>query len=80
MANKPQGVWYVSFELLRQGKRSSARATKTFPTEREAKQFARKKLLDMVTISAGTLSPHLPKRAIAPMKVPAWMKNRIKPI
>jgi predicted DNA-binding WGR domain protein len=45
MANKSQGAWYVSFEL-RRGKRAHARATETFPNEREAKKFARAKLVD----------------------------------
>jgi hypothetical protein len=45
MANKSQGTWYVSFELPR-GKRALARATETFPNEREAKKFARAKLID----------------------------------
>ena len=36
MANKSRGMWYVSFELPR-GKRALARATETFPNEREAK-------------------------------------------
>jgi hypothetical protein len=74
MANKPQGTWYVSFELPRQrGKRSSARATETFPNEREAKQFARAKLVRTLNISAGTLNPHLPKRTIAPVQIPEWL-------
>jgi hypothetical protein len=40
MVNKSQGTWYVSFELPR-GKRALARATETFPNEREAKKFIR---------------------------------------
>jgi hypothetical protein len=80
MANNSKGVWYVSFELPREGKRSFARSTETFPTEREAKQFARERLLDMVSISAGTLSPHLPRRAIAPTQVAAWIEEPDKPI
>jgi hypothetical protein len=64
MANKSQGKWYVSFELPR-GKRAHARATETLPNEREAKKFARAKLLDSPDVSAGTPNPHLPKRTIA---------------
>jgi hypothetical protein len=37
------------------GKRDSARATETFPSEREAKQFARAKLVDTLNVGAGTL-------------------------
>ena len=75
MANKPQGMWYVSFELPRRGKRSFARATETFPNEQEAKQFARAKLALTLNISAGTLNPHLPKRAIAPIEIPEWLEE-----
>jgi hypothetical protein len=75
MADKPQDVWYASFELPRRGKRSFARTTKTFPNEREAKQFARAKLVHTLNISAGTLNPHLPKRAIAPMQIPDWLEE-----
>src|SRR5258708_13960804 len=68
MANKSQGTWYVSFELPR-GRRAHARATETFPNEREAKKFARAKLVDTPNVSAGTLNPHLPKRTIAPAQI-----------
>jgi hypothetical protein len=75
MANKPQGMWYVSFERPRLGKRSFARATETFPNEREAKQFARAKFLHTLNVSAGTLNPHLPKRTIAPAQIPDWLEE-----
>ena len=75
MANKPQGMWYVSFELPRRGKRSFARATETFRNEREAKQFARAKLVNTLNINAGTLNPHLPKRTIAPAQIPEWLEE-----
>jgi hypothetical protein len=68
MANKSQGTWYVSFELPR-GKRALARATETFPNEREAKKFARAKLIDTPNLIAGTLNPHLPKRTIASRQI-----------
>jgi hypothetical protein len=74
MANKPQDLWYVSFELPR-GKRPFARGTETFPNEREAKQFARAKLDHTLNITAGTLNPHLPKRTIAPMQIPEWIEQ-----
>ena len=75
MANRPQGSWYVSFQPPSGRKRSFARATETFANEREAKQFARAKLLDTIIISAGTLNPHLPKRVIAPVQVPEWVEE-----
>ena len=72
MANKPQDLWYVSFELPR-GQRTFARGTETFPNEREAKQFARAKLEHTLNITAGTLNPHLPKRTIAPIQITEWI-------
>jgi hypothetical protein len=73
MANKPQGTWYVSFELP--GKRGLARATETFPNEQEAKKFARAKLVDTPKVAAGTLNPHLPKRAIASRQILEWLEQ-----
>lgn len=75
MANKPQDLWYVSFELPRMGKRPFARGTETFPNEREAKQFARAKLVHTLNIAAGTLNPHLPKRVITPTQIPEWIEE-----
>jgi hypothetical protein len=74
MANKSQGTWYVSFELPR-GKRAHARATETFPNEREAKKFATAKLVDSPKVSAGTLNPHLPKRTIAATQMLEWLEQ-----
>jgi hypothetical protein len=68
MADKSEGSWYVSFERPR-GKRTWARATETFPNEREAKEFARAKLVETPNVTAGTLNPHLPKRTIAPTQM-----------
>ena len=74
MANKSQGTWYVSFERPR-GKRTSARATETFPNEREAKKFARAKLVETPNVTAGTLNPHLPKRTIAATQIVQWLEQ-----
>jgi len=74
MANKSQGTWYVSFELPR-GQRKHARATETFRNEREAKKFARAKLVDTLNVSAGTLNPYLPKRTIAPAQMLDWLEE-----
>ena len=76
MANKPQDVWYVSYELPPpRGKRPFARGTETFPSEQEAKQFARAKLDHMLNLAAGILNPHLPKRTIAPTQIPEWIEE-----
>jgi hypothetical protein len=74
MADKSKGTWYVSFERPR-GKRNGARATETFPNEREAKKFAKTKLVDTLKVSAGTLNPHLPKRTIAPTQMLEWLEE-----
>jgi hypothetical protein len=74
MAKKSKGTWYVSFELPR-GKRARGRATETFPNEREAKKFARSKLVYTPNISAGTLNPHLPKRTIAAKQMLEWLEE-----
>ena len=74
MANKSQGTLYVSFELP-WGKRNHARATETFQNEREAKQFARAKLVDTSNVTAGTINPHLPKRTIAATQILEWLEE-----
>jgi hypothetical protein len=70
MANKS---WYVAFEVRQREKRELARATETFPNEREAKKFARAKLAENVKVSAGTLNPHVPKRTIASTQMLDWL-------
>jgi hypothetical protein len=74
MANKSQGTWYVAFEQQMQ-KRGRTRATETFPNEREAKKFARAKLVETQKVSAGTLNPHLPKRTIASAQMLEWLEE-----
>jgi hypothetical protein len=74
MANKSRGTWYVSFDLP-WAKRRHPRATETFPNEREAKKFARAKLLDTRQVSAGTLNPHLPKRTISAAQMLEWLEE-----
>jgi hypothetical protein len=49
--------------------------TEIFPNEREAKQFAKAKLVDTLNVSAGTLNPHLPKRTIAPAQMLEWLEE-----
>ena len=73
MANKSRGTWYVSYEPP--GKRQHARMTQTFPNEREAKEFARAKLVDTRNVIAGTLNPLLPKRTIAATQMLEWLEE-----
>jgi hypothetical protein len=74
MADKSRGTWYVSFDLPH-GKRAQSRWTETFPTEREAKNFARAKLVETPKVTAGTLNPHLPKRTIAATQIVHWLEE-----
>ena len=76
MANNSHGTWYGSFEVPRR-KHSLARATETFPSEREAKDFAGAKLVDTPKVTAGTLNPHLPKRTIA--TILEWLEQADEP-
>jgi hypothetical protein len=47
------------------GESDRAQGRPKFPDEREAKKFAKAKLVDTPNVTAGTLNPHLPKRTIA---------------
>jgi hypothetical protein len=72
--------WFVSVEAPRQwrlvSKRAHARQTKTFPTESEAKQFARAMLSDGMKIMAGTLHPHQPtRRIIGSSEINQWVEE-----
>ena len=58
-------IWYVTFEVRKRGilpKQRSPREARTFVTEAEAKAFARSKLDEGLTVYAGTINPHTPKR------------------
>jgi hypothetical protein len=54
-------------------RRRSPRSTRTFETETEAKDFARTKFNDGLIVTAGTIVPHLPRRAIPSRSIPAWL-------
>ena len=49
------------------------RMAEIFPTEADAKNFARSKLAEADDIAAGTLNPHLPKRVIGPASIAEWL-------
>lgn len=70
-------TWYVTFEVPRTGtrvRRRSPRLTKTFETEANAKQFARTKFEGGLSVTAGTINPHVPRRAIPSVSIPAWLE------
>jgi hypothetical protein len=49
--------------------------TKTFETEAEARDFAQVKFDSGLIVTAGTVNPHLPRRAIPSEEVPAWLQS-----
>jgi hypothetical protein len=73
--------WFVSVEAPKQfrlvsKKRAFVRQTKTFPTEREAKQCAKAMLSDGMKIIAGTLNPHQPiRRIISASEISQWIEE-----
>ena len=75
-------TWYVTFEVPPDGtllrRRRHPRLTKTFATEAEAKDFARSKFTGGLIVTAGTIIPHLPRRAIASVEIPTWLELRGK--
>jgi hypothetical protein len=77
MAERSKHTWYVSVKPKKPlpGKRCHSRATETFANEADAKQFAKAKLVDTKNVSAGTLNPRLPKRAIAAAQILEWLQE-----
>ena len=73
--------WYVSVEAPSEWRPTSSRApssrkTKAFPTEVEAKRFAKAMLSEGLEVTAGTLNPHLPKRRIiAALDIDHWIEH-----
>jgi hypothetical protein len=72
--------WYVSIERPSEWRPNSSRApaprqSKSFPTEIEAKQFARAMLSEGFKVIAGTMNPHLPRRLIAASEIERWISE-----
>jgi hypothetical protein len=71
-------IWYVTFEVRKRGilpKQRSPRETNTFVTEAEAKAFARSKLDEGLTVYAGTINPHTPKRLVPSSHIYTWLAD-----
>ena len=74
--------WYVSVEGPSEWRPKSLRApfprkTKSFSTEREAKQFAEAMLSDGFAVTAGTLNPHQPRRRIiTASEIDQWIEEK----
>lgn len=72
-------TWYVTFEVPTDGtllRRRHPRLTKTFETEAAAKDFARTKFTGGLIVTAGTINPHLPRKAIPSVEIPTWLELR----
>jgi hypothetical protein len=73
--------WYVSVAGPNQWRTASSkspsfRETKSFPTEIEAKQFAKVMLSQGLKVTAGTLNPHVPKRrTITASEIDKWIEE-----
>ncbi|UWU93226.1 hypothetical protein [Bradyrhizobium sp. CB1015] len=71
-------TWYVTFESRPRSlraRRRSPRETRTFPTEDEAKIFARSKVEEGLIVSTGTINPHLPRRHIPSSQIHHWLSE-----
>jgi hypothetical protein len=74
--------WYVSIDRPSQqrpslSRASSPRQSKSFPTEIEAKQFAKAMLSDGYKVTAGTLNPYQPRRRIiTTSEINQWIEEK----
>jgi hypothetical protein len=75
MSSVEKMTWYVSY--IASGDLSGERvhrATRTFASEREAREFARKRFgAGDRTLIAGTLNPATPKRVVSSLAIPDWL-------
>jgi hypothetical protein len=84
MARSPVLInrWYVSVEASSAWRPTSprlrsSRKTEAFPTEIEAKKFAKAMLSEGMKVTAGTLNPHLPRRRIiAAAEINLWIEEK----
>ena len=71
-------TWYVTFEVPKNKtsvQRRNPRLTKTFDTEAEARDFARAKFDSGLIVTAGNLTPHLPRRTIPSREILVWLES-----
>ena len=71
--------WFVSVEMPKQRRsaQASARQTKTFPAEADAKQFAKEMLSNKYKVVAGTLlgADQLARRLISGSQLCRWIEE-----
>jgi hypothetical protein len=79
--------WFVSVEMPKRSGQTSARRTETFPTETDAKQFAKqmlseKRQMEKHHIVAGTLlGAYLPvRRIISGSQLYSWVREQDQPL
>ena len=67
-------IWYVAFSADRNCDLNdgTARSTRTFKSEIDAKLFAMQILAKGWTASAGTLNPYQPKQVIVASQIERW--------
>jgi hypothetical protein len=73
--------WYVSVQAPSDwrpiiSRASNRRKTKSFPTENEAKQFAKAMVSEGLKVIAGTLNPHQPRRTITAAQIDRWIEEK----
>jgi hypothetical protein len=69
-------TWYVTFQVHQRGtlpRPRCPRLTATFATEAEARHFARARLEEGLTVFAGTINPHTPRRVILAEHINNWL-------
>ena len=73
--NETETRWFVSCEALGWQRRKSARETKIFSSEEEARLYAKEMVLtERKNIIAGTfLSPQATRRVIASQELRSWI-------
>jgi hypothetical protein len=75
-------LWYVSVQAPSDWRATTLRApyrrkTKSFPTEAEAKKFAKAMVSEGLKVIAGTLSPHQPRRrTITAAQIDRWIEEK----
>ena len=68
-------TWYVVFAVPKTATRRGRRVTEIFENESQAREFARQKTAEGLLVNAGTINPHLPKRAIASTDIQQWIEG-----
>ncbi|MGY4573935.1 hypothetical protein RX327_35580 [Bradyrhizobium sp. BEA-2-5] len=76
-------TWFVSFEVPKEVRKASAqrrpRSSESFPTELDAQRFARQKFEQGYIVTAGTINPCTPRRAIPSTVIHHWFAESSEP-